>query len=68
MRPVALARFAHALSGAMGCEGLNTTGPKADFSVIWDRERALEMFGHIKNDTTSEIGDLCTNDGLPKGS
>ncbi len=68
MGPVALARFALALSGAMGGDGLNCTVPIADFSVRWDRERALEMFGHIKNDTTGDIGDLCTKDGLPKGS
>jgi LCP family protein required for cell wall assembly len=68
MGPLALARFALALSSAMGGGGLNCTVPVADFSVRWDRERALKMFGHIKNDTTSEIGDLCTKDGLPKGS
>jgi hypothetical protein len=52
----------------MGGGGLNCTVPIADFSVRWDRERALEMFGHIKNDRTDQIGDLCTKDGLPKGS
>ena len=68
MGPLSAARFAMALSSAMGGGGLSCTVPVADFSVRWDRERALEMFGHIKNDTTSEIGDLCTKDGLPKGS
>lgn len=67
MGPIALARFALALSSAMGGGGLNCTVPIADFSVRWDRERALKMFGHIKNDTTDEIGNLCTKDGLPKG-
>ncbi|MFZ0139920.1 MAG: LCP family protein [Aeromicrobium sp.] len=68
MGPIALARFALALSSAMGGGGLNCTVPIADFSVRWDRERALRMFGHIKNDTTDQIGNLCTKDGLPKGS
>ena len=68
MGPIALARFALALSSAMGGSGLNCTVPIADFSVRWDRERALRMFGHIKNDTTDQIGNLCTKDGLPKGS
>jgi LCP family protein required for cell wall assembly len=66
MGPVAVARFALALSSAMGGGGLNCTVPIADFSVRWDRERALKMFGHIKNDTTDEVGNLCTKDGLPK--
>ncbi len=68
MGPIALVRFALALSSAMGGDGLNCTVPIADFSVRWDRERALKMFGHIKNDRTDEIGNLCTKDGLPKGS
>ena len=68
MGPIALVRFALALSSAMGGGGLNCTVPIADFSVRWDRERALRMFGHIKNDRTDQIGDLCTKDGLPKGS
>jgi LCP family protein required for cell wall assembly len=64
--PLALVRFGLALSGAMGGDGLSCTVPIADFSVRWDRARALEMFGHIKNDSTDQIGDLCTKDGLPK--
>ncbi|MGA9103667.1 LCP family protein [Aeromicrobium sp.] len=66
MGPIAMARFALALSSAMGGGGLNCTIPIADFSVRWDRQRALKMLGHIKNDTTAEIGSLCTKDGLPK--
>ncbi len=68
MGPLALARFALALSSAMGGEGLSCTVPIADFSVRWDRERALKMFGYIKNDQTDQIGNLCTRDGLPKKS
>lgn len=64
--PVSLARFALKLSSVMGGDGLNCTVPLADFSVRWDRQRALEFFGHIKNDTTDQIGGLCTKDGLPK--
>ena len=66
MGPIALARFAFALSSAMSGEGLNCTVPLADFAVHWDRTRALKMFGHIKDDSTGDIGDLCTKDGLPK--
>jgi LCP family protein required for cell wall assembly len=66
MGPIALAKFALALSSSMSGGGRNCTVPLADFAVHWDRERALRMFGHIKNDTTSEIGNLCTKDGLPK--
>lgn len=64
--PISLARFALKLSGVMSGDGLNCTVPLADFSVRWDRERALKFFGHIKADTTDQIGDLCTKDGLPK--
>ena len=64
--PISLARFAIKLSGVMNGGGLNCTVPLADFSVRWDRERALEFFGHIKADTTDQIGGLCTKDGLPK--
>jgi LCP family protein required for cell wall assembly len=66
MGPLAMARFALALSSSMGGGGLNCTVPIADFSVRWDRERALKMFGHIKDDSTDQIGNLCTKDGLPK--
>ncbi|HWV26740.1 MAG TPA: LCP family protein [Aeromicrobium sp.] len=64
--PVSLARFAVALSGVMSGDGLSCTVPLADFSVRWDRERALQFFGHLKADTTDRIGDLCTQDGLPE--
>lgn len=39
--------------------------PISDFAVHWDRDRALEMFGHIKDDTIDDIpDDLCTPTGL----
>ena len=63
-----LVKFALALKGAMGKDGLSCTVPLADFSVRWDPERSKQMFGYIKADRTQSIGDLCTKDGLPKGS
>ncbi len=66
MGPLALVKFALALSSSMGGEGRSCTVPLADFSVRWDPTRAPKMFAHIKNDTTDKIGKLCTKDGLPK--
>ncbi len=63
--PISLGRFALALSGAMGGNGLNCTVPVQDFEVNWDAERAPAMFDLIKADRTGDIGDLCTADGLP---
>lgn len=63
--PLSLGRFALALSGAMGGNGLNCTVPVQDFEVNWDAERAPAMFDLIKADRTADIGDLCTEDGLP---
>lgn len=63
--PISLGRFALNLSSAMGGGGLNCTVPLADFTVRWDRDRALKMFEYVKNDDTASIGDLCTQDGLP---
>lgn len=57
-------RFAWALTGSMTGGGLNCTVPIRDFAVTWDRERALAYFGHLKADTTDQLGDLCTLDGL----
>ncbi|MCW2832033.1 MAG: LytR family transcriptional regulator [Aeromicrobium sp.] len=65
--PIALGRFALALSAAMGGEGLNCTVPVQDFAVTWDAVRAPKMFDLLKKDQTAEIGSLCTKDGLPKG-
>ncbi|MGA9714482.1 MAG: LCP family protein [Aeromicrobium sp.] len=64
--PISLARFALSLSSVMGGKGLNCTVPLADFSVRWDRERALQFFELIKTDRTAQLDDLCTKDGLPK--
>ncbi|WP_293784641.1 LCP family protein [uncultured Aeromicrobium sp.] len=58
-------RFAWSLSGAMGGNALNCTVPIADMQVNWDSTRASAFFEHIANDTTGQLGDLCTSDGLP---
>lgn len=64
--PIALFRFALALSASMGGGGLNCTVPLRDFAVNWDSDRAPKMFDYIKKDRTDQIGGLCTKDGLPK--
>ncbi|KRC67071.1 transcriptional regulator [Aeromicrobium sp. Root236] len=64
--PLALFKFALALSASMGGGGLNCTVPLRDFAVTWDPERAPKMFDYIKKDRTDQIGSLCTKDGLPK--
>jgi LCP family protein required for cell wall assembly len=64
--PIALFRFALALSASMGGDGLNCTVPLRDFAVNWDSDRAPKMFDLIKKDRTDQIGSLCTKDGLPK--
>lgn len=61
------ARFAWALSGAMSGSGLNCTVPIADMQVNWDAARAPAFFEHLANDTTDQLGELCTPDGLPPG-
>jgi LCP family protein required for cell wall assembly len=65
VRTTDMARFALGLSAAMSGKGLDCTVPLADFAVNWDAQRAPVMFAHLKNDTTAQIGDLCTKDGLP---
>ena len=62
---VDMARFALALSGAMGSNGRNCNVPIADLAVNWDSARAPAFFGHLQNDTTDDLDDLCTKDGLP---
>ena len=64
--PISLGKFALALSSSMGGKGLNCTVPLRDFAVTWDPERAPRMFKLIAQDKSSEIGSLCTKDGLPK--
>ncbi len=57
-------RFAWKLARSMSGSGLSCTVPIADLSVQWDRERALEYFGHLQDGTTDQLGDLCTKDGM----
>jgi LCP family protein required for cell wall assembly len=64
--PVSLGRFAWSLSAAMSGKGLSCTVPLRDFAVTWDPERSAKMFDLIAKDRSSEIGSLCTKDGLPK--
>jgi len=59
-------RFAWKLGRAMGGSGRSCTVPIANLSVQWDRERATQYFGHLKAGTTDQLGDLCTEDGMPK--
>lgn len=58
-------RFAWELSSAMSGDGLNCTVPLRDFAVNWDPERAEQLFDLIRGDRTSDVGGLCTPDGLP---
>jgi len=60
-----MARFALALSGAMGSNGRNCNVPISDLAVHWDPNRAPAFFEHVRTDTTDELDDLCTKDGLP---
>ncbi|MCD9197052.1 LCP family protein [Aeromicrobium wangtongii] len=64
--PISLGRFAWSLSAAMSGKGLNCTVPLKDFAVTWDPVRAPKMFDLIAKDRSSDIGSLCTKDGLPK--
>lgn len=65
--PLALARFAWAMTRVSGKDGLTCTVPIQDLSVEWDTERAPQMFRHIIEDDTEGIGrDLCTPKGLPR--
>jgi LCP family protein required for cell wall assembly len=61
----AMAKFGLALSSAMGSEGLSCNVPISDLAVHWDATRAPQFWDHLKTNTTDELGDLCTKDGLP---
>jgi LCP family protein required for cell wall assembly len=65
--PIDTLRFAWAMTRVTGDKGLTCGVPIADLAVDWDRERALQMFGYIKEDKTKDIPkSLCTPSGLPK--
>ena len=64
--PVALARFAWAMSHVTGSSGKTCSMPISDLAVHWDRDRALALMNLIKTDRTSAIpARLCTESGLP---
>ncbi|SDL26837.1 transcriptional attenuator, LytR family [Nocardioides sp. YR527] len=61
------AKFAWAFKALAGGSAMTCGVPIVGMSTQWDRERALTMFGHIKEDTVDDIpADLCTPTGLPK--
>ena len=65
--PLALGRFAWAMTRVDGSSGLTCSMPIADLAVHWDRERALALLKLVKEDRTDDIGkDLCTPTGLPQ--
>jgi LCP family protein required for cell wall assembly len=64
--PLALAKFAWAMTHVNGKNGLTCGVPIADLAVHWDRARALALFKLIKEDHADRIPkDLCTPSGLP---
>ncbi|MEI7054429.1 LCP family protein [Nocardioides sp. CCNWLW239] len=61
------AKFAWAFKSLADGSAMTCGVPIANMSVDWDKDRALEMFGHIKDDTIDDIpNELCTPTGLPK--
>jgi LCP family protein required for cell wall assembly len=63
--PFDTARFGWAMTRVTGDTGLTCGVPIADLAVTWDSDRALQMFGYIKEDRTSDIPkSLCTPSGL----
>ncbi|MBD8868715.1 LCP family protein [Nocardioides donggukensis] len=65
--PIALGRFAWAMTRANGENGLTCGVPIRDLAVNWDEERSQQMFERIIDDDTDGIGkDLCTPTGLSK--
>ncbi|RLV49916.1 LytR family transcriptional regulator [Nocardioides mangrovicus] len=66
--PVALGRFAWAMTRVNGTSGLTCSMPISDLAVHWDRTRALALMNLIKNDETDQIkaAGLCTATGFKK--
>ncbi|MGN0064888.1 MAG: LCP family protein [Nocardioides sp.] len=65
--PVALARFALAMTSVDGEKGLTCGVPISDLAVNWDSTRAPQMFEYVINDDTGSIPKkLCTPSGLPR--
>ncbi|HET8970814.1 MAG TPA: LCP family protein [Candidatus Nanopelagicales bacterium] len=65
--PLALGRFAFAMTRVNGEDGLTCGVPIRDLAVTWDEERANQLFKHIIEDDTAGIpNQLCTPTGMPK--
>ena len=63
--PIALGRFAWAMTRVSGDSGLTCGVPIANLSVEWDPERSQQMFQRIIKDQTGRIGKgLCSPSGL----
>ena len=64
--PLALAKFALAMTRVNGSSGLTCGMPIADQAIHWDRNRALALIKLIKEDRTADVPKrLCTPTGLP---
>ena len=58
-------KFLLAFRALAGGSAMTCGVPIRDFSVHWDKERALQMFDHIKRDDIDSLpADLCTPTGL----
>ncbi|MFZ2501300.1 MAG: LCP family protein, partial [Nocardioides sp.] len=65
--PLALGKFAWAMTRVTGKSGLTCGVPIADLAVHWDAERSAALFEHIVTDDTAGIPKkLCTPSGLPR--
>jgi LCP family protein required for cell wall assembly len=65
--PIALVRFAWAMTHVSGGDGLTCGVPIENLTVQWDPERSQQMFQRIIDDETDKIGKaLCTPSGLPR--
>ena len=63
--PIALAKFAWAMTRVNGKSGLTCSMPISDLAVHWDRPRALRLMKLIKEDRTADIPkQLCESTGL----
>jgi len=64
--PLALGRFAWAMTRVNGNNGLTCSMPIVGLSTEWDRTRVLALMKLIKEDRTQDVGkDLCSPSGLP---
>ncbi|WP_110241722.1 LCP family protein [Nocardioides gilvus] len=63
--PLAIGRFALAMTPIGGKDSLNCGVPIRDLQVNWDEERSKKLFAHLRaNDTASIPKSLCTQSGL----